>query len=146
MLRFRPDRAFVKVGGRSVLCEIKSEDQGRPNFAIEIDSYRAALEWNMTWQHVMYAFVDLASSTNAVYCCWANDVPTPKAINVPRRWDFEKTYRRLQDEWPGVDLRLVPHRSGAGTPYFLVWKRSNFLVPIDTFITQFIQQIAAKAA
>lgn len=137
MLRFRPDRTFVKQGARSVLCEIKSEGGKYANFAVEADSYRAAMEWNAAHRHVCFAFVDLGSGS--VFCCWADQVPRPRAIRVPRRWDFGANMRRLQAEMPGAILHEEPYRPGpfsSGTPYFLVPKGSPFLVLADQFIAR----------
>ena len=39
--RFRPNQIMVAGGGRSALCEVKSESRGRCNFAVEVDSFTA---------------------------------------------------------------------------------------------------------
>ena len=139
MLRFRPDTTFIRAGTRSILCEIKSEAGRYPNFAIEVDSYSAALQWNMLYKHVMYAFVDLGNMH--IYCCWADDVPSPQVIRIPKRWDYSENMRRLETEWPNIrmiteDFQPAPEKSG--TPYFLLPKRSSVLQPFDVFVSQIL--------
>jgi hypothetical protein len=132
MLRFRPDRVQVKPGVRTVLCEVKSEAQGRPNFAIEFYSWQAATMWNRSGRHVMYAMVDVQNEK--VFACWAENIPSPHIIRVPKRWDFEKHMQQLQREAPWAELLPVEHTGGSGTPYFLVPKNSKYLWPLDAFI------------
>jgi hypothetical protein len=132
MLRFRPDRVQIKPGARAVLCEVKSEAQGHPNFAIEFYSWLAATMWNRSGHHVMYALADLRSGK--VSACWAEDIPPPFVVRVPRRWDHGKHISRLQREAHWAELLLVEHKGGSGTPYFLVPKNSEYLWPLDMFI------------
>lgn len=137
MLRFRPDQAFVKPGVRTVLCEVKTEGGQYPNFAIEADSYRAALLWNAAHRHVMFTFADLGAET--LVACWAQDLPPPREIRVPRRWDFADNMERMRAEFPGVPLVPWPHKpggAGSGTPYFLVPKRTRALTALDGFIVR----------
>jgi hypothetical protein len=135
LLRFRPDQALVRPGVRSLLVEVKSERGRYPNFAIEVASHQAASEWDSGRRHVAYAFVDLG--TRLIWCCWAADLPPPVEIRVPLRWDFEASWQRLNQEWPGVRLVPEPYRPGpyrSGTPYFLLRKTSSCLQALDVFV------------
>lgn len=140
MLRFRPDRVLVKRGVRSVLCEVKSETKGYSNYAVEVDSYLAARQWNAAYSHVCYAFVTLTRCKDGgtwrvgeVVGCWANEIPEPSRITVPRRWDAAKTLARLGNEMPGVNLVPSEWRGGSGTAFFTIPKSSRFLVPLRIF-------------
>jgi hypothetical protein len=140
MLRFRPDRVFIRRGYRSVLCEIKSESQGYPNFAMEADSYQAAHKWDADCERVMYAFVDLSQEQARMVCCWVGDIPLPSQIRVPRRWDFEQQTERMRMAYPGADVipaRYVPGKQ-SGTPYFLIRKFSPYLKPFGQFMNSLI--------
>ena len=140
MLRFRPDKVFVKSGYRSLLCEIKSESQGYPNFAIEVDSYQAAHKWDSDCERVMYSFVDLSQEQARVACCWVGDVPPPTSIRVPRRWDFERQLERMAAAFPGADMIPCQYIRGkqSGTPYFLIRKTSVYLKPFNQFISDVV--------
>jgi hypothetical protein len=132
MLRFRPDRVFVRPGLRSLLCEVKSEGGRQPNFAIEVDSYLAAKVWNATQGHVVYAFIDL--QTEAVSCCWADSIPTPTRVLMPARWDREANRERLERELPEAHLVDFDRTCGSGTPFFTISKRAAYLQPMDEFV------------
>lgn len=132
MLRFRPDRVKIKRGVRAVLCEVKSEGGRYPNFAVEIDSYRAAILWNQHSKHVMFALVNIADRT--AYGVWADEFPSPRTVFVPRRWDYEKQYRRMVAEWPGSTVKPVNWGGGSGTPYMLIPKDHKCLMGLDRFV------------
>jgi hypothetical protein len=132
MLRFRPDLVLVKPGVRTVMCEVKSEAQGYVNFAVEFNSWRAATIWNRSGRHVMYALVDLRDER--VSACWADDIPRPATVRVPRRWDWEKHKSFLQRGAPWANLEVVNHAGGSGTPYFLIPKAADYLRPVERFI------------
>ena len=134
MLRFRPDRVKIRPGVRAVLCEIKSEAGRYPNFAVEVDSYRAAILWNQQSKHVMFALVDLA--TRDTYGVWADEFPRPGTVFVPGRWDFEKQRARMVREWPGLPLTPVRWVGGSGTPYMLIPKNHPCLTELDRFIRE----------
>ena len=139
MLRFRPDRVFIKPRYRSILCEIKSEANGYRNFAIEADSFQAAHEWDSGHERVMYAFVDL-SNGHVVMCCWASDIPMPYRIFVPRRWDFDEQFQRMSIAYSGAVIEPKEYRGGSGTPYFLISKSSQYLRLFDEFMTSIINE------
>ena len=138
LIRFRPDRIYVhdSPARRTILCEIKSEDHGYPNFALEADSFAAARAWDSTGsntRHVCVALVDLRSGM--IHCAWASDLPAPTQIFVPERWDWRDTLARLEREWPlTVRLTHCPHRGGAGTAYLLLTKQHPRLQPIGSFL------------
>jgi hypothetical protein len=132
MLRFRPDLLQIKPRARTVLCEVKSEAKGYQNFAVEFDSWMSSIMWNRSGHHVMYAFVDL--SRESVSACWADDIPRPFIVRVPRRQNWEKHVSRLKQEAPWAQLQLVPYTNGSGTPYFLLHKEIKCLQPLEYFI------------
>lgn len=133
MLRYRPDRFFTQKGNRSVLCEVKSEYQGRPNFAIEFDSFIGTKQWNASGRHVMYALVDLTKNT--ICCCWAGDIPAPESVLVPKReWDYEDTLARLTRENPEINFISKSFSNGSGTAFFLLSKSHKCLKPFDAFV------------
>lgn len=137
MLRYQPDQTFVGTGvARTVLCEVKSECDAHPNFAIEADAYLAALDWNAGYQHLMYAFCDLDRGQQ--WGCWADDIPRPVgigAIRVPKRRDAGETLGRLERRFGRGACQLVEwSQKGSGTAFFLVPKRSTFLIPLDQFV------------
>jgi len=132
--RWQPDQVAVKRGNLSLLCEVKSEGNGYPNFAIEADSFTASHVHAQSGQAVMYAFVDLLQLPEpTIHCCWLDDVPSPEFIRVPMRWDWRKTYDRLKESFPNATLNTVNHKGGAGTAYFLIKKDSSYLIPFDIF-------------
>lgn len=131
MLRFRPDRIFVKRGMRSILCEVKSEAKGYQNFAVEVDSYDAAIQWNSMYNHVMHAFVTLPD--NSVKCCWLSNVPRPEHFYVPNRPSHRRTIARLKNCWCDVGIEVVRHWGGSGTAYFLIPKDAPYLKPFEQF-------------
>lgn len=132
LLRYRPDVVFTKIGWRSVLCEIKSENQGYKNFAVELESWLATKEWNLHQNHVMYAFVDIVPKK--VLCCWANTIPLPGIVYLPKTPDFTKTKNRIKANLPHLVITLTKYSSGSGTPYFLLPKNSKYLIKFDEFI------------
>lgn len=138
LIRHQPDLAVIHAEPivRSVLCEVKSESQGRPNFAIAVDSFRSARALRAGECHVMYALVDL--STEQILACWADQIPAPSRIFVPKRWDYEQTRERLLKEWPGVLLVSRSCSGGSGTPFLLIPKTADYLLPLDHFIKQYL--------
>jgi len=132
MLRFRPDRVSVRPGIRSVLCEIKSESGLHPNFSIEIDSYEAAILWNRVCKNVMFVFVDL--SRKAALATWADDLPKPVQIYVPRRQGWEDRIRQLRHDYPAADIREIQWIRGSGTPFTTVRKDHPCLIELSRFI------------
>lgn len=132
LLRFRPDRAFVRTGLRSLLCEIKTEGHDSPNFALELDSWQAARQWNAAYEHVAFVFVDLRCGE--AVACWATMIPMPQKVYVPRRFDFIQQRERVAREMPAARLCDCTHRGGSGTPFFLVPKAAAFLRPLRSFL------------
>lgn len=137
LLRYRPDQVFSHPGARTVLCELKSEKKGYPNFAVEADAYLAGLDWNKLHRHVMYAFCDLAQQT--YWACWADEIPRPTTIYVPKfHCRFVDSMRRLPKAFPEADVSVMDWGEGSGTPYFLVPKPrpglSSPLRPLGLFI------------
>ena len=137
--RFKPDLYILPVGIiPPLLCEIKSENRGHPNFAIEFDSYCAAKIWDGGSKQVIYTFVDFNNSIQ-IKLCWLEDVRFIE-VRVPNRFDFAKNMLELNKKYPYVQFVEVPHTGGAGTPFFLIPKISIYLKPLDMFIKQnFIQ-------
>lgn len=143
MLNYRPDMTFTKTDFGSIFCEVKSEGQERPNFAIEFNSWVETKTWNSftpLWdttqdstQHVIYAFVD--THLGKVSCCWADSVSRPSLIIVPKRPNFKETLNDILERFPKLFTDLQEHTGhGSGTPYFLLSKNSGCLVTFDTFI------------
>lgn len=121
MLRYRPDQVAVIPGKRSLLLEIKSESDGSPNFAVELNAWEAAKMWNRDSRHVLYVFVDL--KVGSVYAAWPENL-TPARIFVPRTGDLGRIAA-----YPGIPVRKIVTRRGSGTTFFLVPKAK--LRPLD---------------
>lgn len=139
LLRYRPDQVFGRPGARTVLCELKSETKGYPNFAVEADAYLAGLDWNALYRHVMYAFCDLSQGTH--WACWADEVPRPSQIVVPnfhRR--FAESMRRLPRAFPGAAICVRDWGDGSGTPYFCVPKPKPGIPSPLRALSDFIRQ------
>lgn len=139
LLRYRPDQVFGRAGARTVLCELKSERKGYPNFAVEADAFLAGLDWNALYRHVMYAFCDLGQGMH--WACWADEIPRPNAIYIPNTHPrFAESMRRLPKAFPGAAVCIRNWGEGSGTPYFLVPKprpgNSTALRPLSDFIRQ----------
>lgn len=133
MMRFRPDRILISRGNRSLLCEVKSENKGYRNFAIEVESYIAAILWNTASRNVMHALVDL-SNNDLVICCWLNEIPKPKLIKIPRRRGFPRAIGRVRQRFPDIPFETTEWKGGSGTPYFLLPKSSSFLTEFNAFV------------
>lgn len=133
MIRYRPDNIFV--GDIALLSEVKSEAQGRYNFAIEFNAYVAGREWNVFNQQLAYVCVDLSVNPYRTYCCWSNEIPFPRKVYIPMRWDYQETYEQIGREWPHIDRQLKDYHNGSGTAYFLISKRARYFKSFDDFIT-----------
>src|SRR5262249_34908146 len=121
LLRYRPDQLLVKVGERSLLCEVKSEAEGYPNFAVEADAYLAGLDWNAIYRHVAYAFCDLRVGVS--WACWAEEIPSPQEIIVPlRHRHAADALRRMPLAFPDARIESRDYGNGSGTPFFLMPK------------------------
>lgn len=137
LLRYRPDQVFSRPGARTVLCELKSEGKGYPNFAVEADAYLAGRDWNHLYRHVMYAFCDL--SQGLYWACWADEIPRPDALYIPSAHPrFAEFMRRLPKAFAGAAICVRNWGEGSGTPYFFVPKPRPGLVsplrPLNDFI------------
>lgn len=138
MMRFKPDQICVWPELRSVLFEIKTEAKGRPNFAIEADSRRAAKMWDSDSRRVAYIFVDFSKKTfdHQIKACWSQDIKDPRFIRVPKRDGWRETKQRMCNQWQDTTIITPDHRGGSGTPFFLIDKTSDFLVPIRDWIDE----------
>ena len=135
MLRFRPDAVIIKKGLFSILCEIKTESGKYRNFAIEIDSFKAALIWErIAVKSVAFIFMDIkAMSAVAI---WANQLPPPECIYIPQRFDFAKQIERINLMFPLVESKSVIYNNGSGTPYMLVPKNYEYFIELEKFIVE----------
>lgn len=143
MHRYRPDAIMIKRGEMSILCEVKSEADGKPNFAIEVDSYTVAHALQGTGQSVMYAFVDLSVKPPVVLCCWVDNVPSPTFILMPNRWDYGDNLARMQEQYPGARIKPLFGAAGSGTPFFLIPKKFAALLPFSEFA---VKKLGLKTA
>lgn len=143
MLRYRPDRAVVVPHVQTVLCEVKSVTGAKRNYAIEVDSYMAAAQWNNADRKVMYAFVDLDTDPPTLKACWFDALPQPACLYVPKRPGYEQTLHRLDQAWPGVEIVTRDWLRGSGTPYFLVWKGHPQLHAFDVFCSSLMGDVDA---
>jgi hypothetical protein len=144
MIRYKPDLIGVRLGGFSVLVEVKSEGQGSCNFAVEVDSFTATKAYAAMGHSVVYAFTTLTpESSQSIVGCWTSDVVTPKLILVPRRPTSQHylggiaTMRRLEKVYPQTKFQMIrwSRRSkGSGTPFFLIPKDTSYLKPFYGFI------------
>jgi hypothetical protein len=143
LLRFRPDQTFVKPGLGAVLCEIKTEPGGHHNYAVEADSYHAAMRWSAAESRVVVVFADLGVTPETLLACWVDELPGPHRIRVPDRWDYRESMERLKTTFPDAALVVETYRyagPGSGTPYFLVSKGLRALRPLPDFIRQELQK------
>ncbi len=137
LLRYRPDQVFSRPDSRTVLCELKSESKGYPNFAVEADAYLAGRAWNHLYRHVMYAFCDLQRCE--YWACWADAIPEPGIVYVPERHRrFAEHMARLPKAFPRARVTSLNWGEGSGTPYFFVPKPRSSpwtpLRPLDWFV------------
>lgn len=130
LLRYRPDQVFSHPEARTVLCELKSEKKGYPNFAVEADAYLAGLDWNRLYRHVMYAFCDVGQDLH--WACWADEIPRPNRVYVPDFHPrFAESMLRLPKAFPEAAISVMDWGEGSGTPYFFVPKpKPGLLSPL----------------
>ena len=100
LIRFFPDRVYV--GDKSFLCEIKTTDQMTSNYAIELDSYRAASALGK----VIYIFVDITNDKVERLQWCKSEAIKPERIRVPSRYEFEKKKDELIVDFP--DCGFIP--------------------------------------
>jgi hypothetical protein len=142
MLRFRPDKVTVPPIGAPLMLEVKSKGERYENFAVEVNSYLAALLHQESGVAVWYAFVEV--HTARMFACWLPDIPEPWRIDIPKRPDWEEGYRRVRERFPCARTRFLHYVPGwmSGTPQFLIPKASRFLRPLEQFIEE---EILGKA-
>lgn len=131
MLRYRPDLVAVNLERGSLLVEIKSEQAGSPNFAVEFDAWDAARLWNQQTRRVLYVFVDLLERT--VTACWPETL-CPQKVYVPRINDVA----RIKASCPDAVVKHRPAVYGSGTAFFLVPKMS--LEAIESVLCAFTKK------
>lgn len=117
MLRHRPDiLAFMKHD--AILLQVKGRRRNIVDrFFVEVDSWRGAMEWNRSYRHVAFVFIDVTA--RKIYFSWADQLIFD-VINVPKRFDHAMQYERMVTLFPDKTVKLIPHSSGSGTPYFQV--------------------------
>lgn len=135
----RPDGMKINPKVRPFLCEVKSENETHPNFAIEFDSFCAAELWDNGQRNVIYIFVKMAQGVPIeARACWVSGLCF-KPVFVPRRFDFEKNIKELEAKYPRIKFQPVEHTGGSGTPYFLIRQDASYLRLFDSFIAQFLE-------
>ena len=132
--RFKPDQLAITNKGDSFLCEVKSEADGRKNFAVEVDSFTGAKMHARAGYRVMYFYADLSTKPYIASCCWIEDAYGPRNILVPTRFNFDLTQSRLIKIYPYAFFNVSETKSGSGTPYYLIPKDGFRLTPFDEFI------------
>lgn len=134
VLRYRPDKVVVRPRHGALYCEIKGTPEDRPNFAVEAKAFWAMRQHVQSGHRVLLGFALLPGGP--VYCAWAQDIPLPMRINIPRREDYKEGLAWVRENFPGSFPQLTEYRSGSGTPYFLIPKTEPFLIPAAEFIAQ----------
>ncbi len=140
IIRHRPD-AIGFMETRSVMVQVKGSPNVKTHFPIEVDSWRSAHEWSQRHQQVLMVFVQIP--TKKMWFEWACNV-RPKAINVPQRFDGEKQFQRMQQEYPDIIIKKMAYSGrGSGTPYFYVsvnqLKEASYCF-FDTLAAQYTQE------
>lgn len=136
MLRYRPDTIIGKPAVKTFLVEIKTNQAGQKNWAIEFDAWRGLVYWNQHWPNAIVAFVHSDGAIGG-YCL--ADKIHPNEVTVPRRIGYQEWLDVVSKQCPGVKFRQVEYlRRGSGTPFFLVMGDSvgvgKMAPPLDEFI------------
>jgi hypothetical protein len=132
--RFRPDLIVSANGKWSALIYVKSESAGRPHFAVEVDSYTAAVEHQEAGHSVALSYVDLSIEPAHIMCCWREDSYRPGNIIIPERSDYRATKEDLGKIYPYAWFFRDDRANGSGTPYYLVPKDGFRLGDFDEFV------------
>ena len=150
MLRFRPDMVTIRPYYRSLLCEIKSEPEGRDWQAyrealMEARSWKSLCEWNAGESNVaMLAYHSF--NIGQSFGMWLSDLPKPQMVMVYRHGpecrrnvrcrkpeeDFAEQLEAMGKLLPGIERRVFDHKWGSGTPSIKVPKQ--YMVPLGEFI------------
>lgn len=126
--RFKPDVIAIK-NDEIMFCEIKSEQNGYNNYAIEFDSFISIKEHSKTGP-ALYSFVTIdphEQNVSGSKVCSASNIPYPSRISVPMRFDYELTVAYIKDNWPDTAITYREHQGGSGTAYFLIPKSDKIL-------------------
>lgn len=123
-VRHFPDLLVLAAAPYNFLVDIKSEANGRPNYALEADSLHAALQLWRIGNPTFFGLVDLSSG--AVGMINANHVPVRRIYNprVARTVD-------LRRKFPGTDISNRERTFGSGTPYVLLPKTHPAICPVS---------------
>lgn len=130
-MRHFPDGLVVFIKEGPAFFDIKSEKQGYPNYSIEIDSIWAALELCKINFPVFFVCVDL--QIGDISFIHAKNTPIEK-IYLPRR--FWGRQEELNQKFEGVAIQRNENTRGSNTPYVLVPKTSEYLVPLNEFVKE----------
>jgi len=130
-MRHFPDGLVVFIREGPTFFDIKSEREGYPNYAVEIDSLWAALELCKINFPVFFVCVDLQSGT--ISFIHAKNTPCEK-IYLPRR--FWGRHGELCQKFMGAKIERKENTRGSNTPYILIPKTSEYLIPLSEFIKE----------
>ena len=146
MLRYRPDKVATRPGFNTIFVEIKTAITTSENYAIEFRSWEFTSLWNPSGENVCYVFLD-SNQENIPLACWGKDIPPPRRVRVPGRWDqneqIKRIFKRLppdeQTHRPNVSIEVCNYYGvGSGTAFFLLPKTSNFLIPLPEFLGRIV--------
>lgn len=125
-VRHFPDLLVLAKTPYNFLVDVKSEANGRPNYAIEADSLHAALQLWRIGNPTFFGLVDL--SNGSVGMINANHIPVRRIYN-PRANRTADLHRKF----PGTDISNRPRTFGSGTPYVLLPKTHPLICPVSAF-------------
>jgi hypothetical protein len=135
-IRFSPDRLYSKNDQNIVICEVKSEYSQWSNFSIEFDSYLQAVKYSE--DGYLYAFVDISKWDDYFSCqvffSRIEDIPIIQEFIVPKHHPlWELFVARIKKDFPATNISFRDNSKGSGTPYFLLPKRSDFMIKPSVF-------------
>jgi hypothetical protein len=138
MIRHRGDGVCIvnEKKTRNFIAELKTTDSMQYNFAIELVAHYHHLQYLQGDNNILSVscFVDIDSGTCSA--CWTLDIPQPRKIKIPNRFDYNESVNWIREKYPGVEMEILAHKGGSGTPFFLINKKATYLKDIDVFIKE----------
>lgn len=122
MLRWKPDR-LCKRNGNSMLLEAKSamaKGIARGSIIIEARAYDSLCSWGKSTGRLLVAWCVLdkyEAPDGRFYAAWVDELPQPRAVIIPERFDFAEQYAAMEKIFPEAVLQPRAHNGGSGTPY-----------------------------
>jgi hypothetical protein len=119
VLQHRPDALLTFPTGTEPLAVQIKATKDRPTFSAELGAYWGTLDWNAALaSQLLVACVDVIRGD--VWLGYADQLPDPPlVIRLPRNPDddqaYRREYRRIEREYPGVEIRPAGWKPGRWT-------------------------------